>query len=65
MRRCGLRRSRYIGEAKTHLNNLMIAASLNLMRMIAWLMEAPLANTWVSTLSIFRQNSATFVMEPV
>ena len=57
IRRCGLRRSRYIGEAKTHLNNLMIATSLNLMRMIAWLMEVPLAKTRVSPLAIFRQKN--------
>ena len=55
VRRCGLRRSRYIGQAKTHLNNLLIATSLNLVRMIAWLMEEPLAKTRVSPLAVFRQ----------
>jgi transposase len=41
----GLRRSRYIGQAKTHLQNVAIAAALNVLRMVAWLMEVPLAKT--------------------
>jgi transposase len=43
-----LRRSRYIGLAKTRLQHLMIASSLNLVRMGAWLMEKPRAHTRVS-----------------
>ena len=62
VRRCGLRRSRYVGQAKTHLNNLLIATSLNLMRMIAWLMEVPLAKTRVSPLAVFRQTSTPVIM---
>jgi len=58
VRCCGLRRSRYIGQSKTHLHNLMIAISLNLMRMLAWVMEVPLAKTRVSPLAVFRQKSA-------
>jgi transposase len=30
LRRCGLRRSRYIGQSKTHLQHVLIAVSLNL-----------------------------------
>ena len=40
-----LRRSRYIGLEKTHLQNLAIAAALNLARVVAWLNEVPLAPT--------------------
>lgn len=43
-----LRRSRYIGLAKTRLQHLIIAASLNLVRMGAWLMEHPHARTRIS-----------------
>lgn len=40
-----LRRSRSIGLAKTRLQHLFVAASLNMIRMGAWLMEKPLAQT--------------------
>jgi hypothetical protein len=33
----GLRRSRYIGLAKTHLQHLMTAAAMNVVRMLRWL----------------------------
>jgi transposase len=41
----GMRRSRYIGQAKTHLQNVAIATSFNVLRMVAWLMEVPLSKT--------------------
>jgi len=37
VRAFGLRRSRYCGEAKTHLQHLGIAAAINLVRVGAWL----------------------------
>jgi transposase len=37
VRACGLRRSRYRGEAKTRLQELFIAVGLNVSRMTAWL----------------------------
>ena len=40
-----LRRSRYLGLAKTHLQNLITAAAINLQRVAAWLDEQPLAQT--------------------
>lgn len=43
-----LRRSRSIGLAKTRLQHLIIAASLNLVRMGAWLREHPHARTRIS-----------------
>jgi len=43
-----LRRSRYIGLAKTKLQHLFVAASLNLVRIAAWVQEKPLAQTRLS-----------------
>jgi len=40
-----LRRSRYIGLAKTRLLDLLIAAALNFMRVAAWLAEIPRSRT--------------------
>ena len=37
-----LRRTRYLGRVKTHLQHILIAASLNLMRVARWLAEEPL-----------------------
>jgi hypothetical protein len=37
VRAFGMRRSRYIGFAKTHLHHLGIAAAINLVRVVAWL----------------------------
>ena len=36
IRRCGLRRSRYIGLAKTHLQHLLTASAINLVRLGEW-----------------------------
>lgn len=49
LRRCGLRRSRYIGQSKTHLQHVLIAVSLNLVRLGSWLEGKPLAPTRQST----------------
>jgi transposase len=43
-----MRRSRYVGFAKTHLQHLGIAAAINLVRAIAWLDGDELAPTRVS-----------------
>lgn len=45
----GLRRSRYIGSAKTHLQQLLAAAAINLSRIAEWIAEKPLAPTRQST----------------
>lgn len=37
VRAFGMRRSRYIGEEKTHLQHLGIAAAINIVRAVAWL----------------------------
>ena len=41
----GLRRCRYVGLAKAHLQHVITAAAMNLSRFAAWLAEAPRAKT--------------------
>jgi transposase len=41
----GLRRSRYVGQAKTHLQHVATAAAMNLVRMTEWLGGAEPATT--------------------
>jgi len=40
-----LRRARYVGQAKTHLQHVLTAAGLNVLRLGAWLAETPRAPT--------------------
>ena len=42
IRRFDLRRSRYIGLARTHLRQLLTATAMNMVRVIAWLWGEPL-----------------------
>jgi transposase len=51
LRVCGMRRSRYVGLAKTHLHCVAAAAAVNLFRAINWLNEVPLAATRTSRLA--------------
>ena len=46
-----MRRSRYVGEAKTRLLQLLIGAALNFMRVAAWLADVPHAQTRQSAFS--------------
>jgi transposase len=46
--RCGLRRSRYLGLAKTHLQHVITAAAINLVRVAEWFAGTPVARTRVS-----------------
>jgi transposase len=48
VRAFGLRRSRYIGLAKTHLQQVATAAAMNLERLAAWFVDRPHAQTRVS-----------------
>lgn len=48
VRSFGLRRSRYIGERKTHLHNLATASAINIGKAINWLEEKPREKTRVS-----------------
>jgi hypothetical protein len=45
IRRCGLRKCRYWGMAKTRLQHALTAAALNLVRVGCWLMDQPRAGT--------------------
>ncbi len=45
IRTCDLRRSRYAGRAKTHLQHLATAAALNVARLAAWFADTPRAQT--------------------
>lgn len=45
VRRSGLRRSRYVGLAKTHLGHIFTAAAINLLRVGEWLAGATRATT--------------------
>ena len=45
VRRCEVRRARYIGLAKTRLEHIGIAAALNLVRVTDWLADIPRART--------------------
>lgn len=44
-----VRRARYFGQAKTHLQHLMTAAILNVVRILRWLAELPKAKTSYSS----------------
>ena len=43
--RFGIRRSRYIGIAKTHLQHVLTAVAMNLARLVSWLDEVPKTKT--------------------
>jgi transposase len=44
----GLRQARYIGQAKTHLQNILTAAAINISRIFAWMIEITRAKTRTS-----------------
>jgi transposase len=44
-RRCGLRRCRYIGEAKAHLQHLLTATAIDVVRLDDWWAGRPAAET--------------------
>jgi transposase len=50
VRALGLRRSRYIGQERTHLQHLATAAAMNIVRMVRWLNGKPQAQTRRSAL---------------
>jgi Transposase DDE domain len=45
VRRCGLRRTRYVGLPRTHLGHVATAAALNFVRVAEWLSGTPRART--------------------
>jgi hypothetical protein len=56
VRRMGLRRSRYIGEPRTHLQHVAIAAAINLSRLYDWLTGVSPHSTPLSHFALFMQN---------
>jgi transposase len=47
-RNSGLRRARYIGLRKTHLQNIVTAVATNILRLVRWLNGLPFAKTRTS-----------------
>jgi transposase len=45
VRSCGLRRTRYVGLAKAHLQNILTAAAIDLARFFSWVSDHPIAST--------------------
>ncbi len=63
VRRAGMRRSRYIGLTKTHLGGcpqggILIATTLNLVRVAAWLTDIPRARTRQSPFAVLMAHPA-------
>jgi transposase len=56
VRAFGLRRAKYIGAAKTHLQHILTAAAIDFVRVAAWLDDVPLAGT--------RRSSFVTLMQP-
>ena len=54
IRRCGLRRCRYLGRAKTHLQHVITAAAVNLVRLAEWFAGTPVAKTRCSRFAALR-----------
>ncbi len=44
----GLRRTRYVGLAKTHLQHVLTTVAMNVARIVAWLKDEPLPKLRVS-----------------
>lgn len=47
-RNTGMRRARYIGQRKTHLQHIFIALATNMLRLVCWLEGTPFAKTRTS-----------------
>ncbi len=58
IRRSGLRRARYIGIAKTHLQHVLTAVALNVVRVGEWLAGTPIAKTRLSPFAALRKQVA-------
>ncbi|MFI0242342.1 transposase [Streptomyces sp. NPDC016845] len=50
----GMRRTRYLGLAKTHLGHVLAAPAVNLVRLDAWRNDTPLARTRTSRLAALK-----------
>jgi transposase len=58
IRRCGLRQARYLGLARTHLQHLLTAAALNVLRLGEWWLGTPPAKTRRSLFAALRWAAA-------
>lgn len=58
IRRCAMRRSRYIGQAKTHLQHILTAAAINFVRVSEWLAGTPRAQTRRSPFAVLMSRAA-------
>lgn len=54
----GLRKARYIGEAKTHLQHILTACAINISRIDNWLCGVPLAKTRTSRFAKLQPQAA-------
>ncbi len=54
-RSCGIRYARYIGGQRTHLQHLMTAAAINIVRILRWLAGEPKAATRPNALALLYQ----------
>ena len=54
VRRFGLRQARYIGLTKTHLQHVLTAAAINVVRFSNWVSRVPLAKTRISPFEALR-----------
>jgi transposase len=54
IRRCGLRQCRYIGQAKVHLQHVLTATAINVIRLSDWWEGKPVAGTRCSRFSALR-----------
>jgi transposase len=57
LRSCALRRSRYVGLARTHLQHLMIAAAINVVRILRWFADIPKAAVRPSAFALLYPSS--------
>ena len=58
VRSFGLRKARYIGSAKTHLQHIFTAVAINLVRVDNWLSGVPLAKTRISRFKALQLKAA-------
>lgn len=59
----GLRRTRYIGLAKTHLQHVLISIAMNITRITSWLMGIPHARTRISHFAALADDSPLGAMQ--
>jgi len=58
VRNCELRRSRYIGLAKTRLQHVLVAAAINIQRIADWLLDVPRSHTRTARFVLLAQSVA-------